>query len=124
MDTSACYYFNIGGTIKPNDLLLFVLDKPNHPSELSMVTALIQPKSKTSFIPKEEEQIDWRSSSCHNYWSAGMNKAFHVLKLSDIPKWNKNTRVRIGIEGKIEKNKQFRIEIYRFTGNPYQYGID
>ncbi len=124
LDTSACFYFNIGETVKPNDLLLFVLDKPNHQNELSMVTAMIQPKSKTLFIPKEEEQIDWRSSSCHNYWSAGMNKAFHVLKLSDIPKWNKNTRVRIGIEGKIEKNEKFRIEIYRFSGNPYQYGID
>ena len=123
LDSTSTVFFKIGEEIKENDLIFFTIRKPLKFNNLNLVTAMIHPESKWSFFKSEQEQIDWRSSNCDQFWSSGFNKAFHVLKLSDIPKWKNNTQVRIGVEGNVQKGDKFLIEIYRFSGNPYQYGI-
>lgn len=110
--------------IQPNDLIVIKFDKNEMYADAKIVTALINQKKSIFSNTESEEQIDFRYTQCSDYWKAGFNAAFHVIKLSDIPNWNENTDLRITVETKFKFNQNIPICIYRFSGNPFQYGIN
>jgi len=114
-----CVFLKFESRIMPNDLYFIELDQNKLDQKINIVTAIVNNRDNKN----SSEQIDWRSSSCNEYWQAGFNKAFHAVKLSDIPRWNFESELRVGIEGDTKPNDTFRINIYHFSGNPYQYGI-
>ncbi len=110
--------------IQPNDLLIIKIDKNEFMSDTKIVTAIINHKSSMFSKTIKDEQIDYRYTNCNDYWKAGFGAAFHVIKLSDIPNWNKNSELRVTIETSNKSIKNVPVCIYRFSGNPYQYGIN
>ncbi len=110
--------------IQPNDLIVIKLDNNENYADAKIVTALINQKKSIFSNTETQDQIDFRYTQCSDYWNAGFNAAFHVIKLSDIPKWNANTDLRITVETKNITIKNIPISIYRFSGNPFQYGIN
>jgi hypothetical protein len=110
--------------IQPNDLIVIKLDNNENYTDAKIVTALINQKKSIFSNTETQDQIDFRYTQCSDYWNAGFNAAFHVIKLSDIPNWNANTDLRITVETKASKIKNIPISIYRFHGNPFQYGIN
>ena len=79
--------------------------------------------SKLFSKSNKTEQIDYRYTNCNDFWQAGFGAAFHVLKLSDIPNWNQNSELRVTLETSNKEINNIPVCIYRFNGNPYQYGI-
>lgn len=110
--------------IQPNDLIVIKLDNNKMYADAKIVTALINQKKSIFSNTETQDQIDFRYTQCSDYWNAGFNAAFHVIKLSDIPNWNANTDLRITVETKLKSTQKIPICIYRFSGNPYQYGIN
>lgn len=110
--------------IQPNDLIVIKLENNEMFADAKIVTALINQKKSIFSNTETEDQIDFRYTQCSDYWNAGFNAAFHVIKLSDIPNWNANTDLRITVETKLKSTQKIPICIYRFSGNPYQYGIN
>lgn len=110
--------------IQPNDLIVIKLDNNKMYTDAKIVTALINQKKSIFSNTETQDQIDFRYTQCSDYWNAGFNAAFHVIKLSDIPNWNANTDLRITVETKLKSTQKIPICIYRFSGNPYQYGIN
>ncbi len=110
--------------IQPNDLLIIKTDKKEFMGDAKIVTAIINRESSLFSKTNKTEQIDYRYTNCHDFWEAGFGAAFHVLKLSDIPNWNQNSELRIRIETSNKIIKCIPICIYRFNGNPYQYGVN
>jgi hypothetical protein len=108
--------------IQPNDLIVIKTDKIM--GDCKIITAIINHESSLFSKSIKNEQIDYRYTNCNDYWKAGFGAAFHVLKLSDIPNWNKNSELRVTIETSNKTIKNLPICIYRFSGNPYQYGIN
>jgi hypothetical protein len=108
--------------IQPNDLIVIKTDKIM--GDCKIITAIINHESSLFSESNKTEQIDYRYTNCNDYWQAGFGAAFHVLKLSDIPNWNKNSELRVTIETSNKTIKNLPVCIYRFIGNPYQYGIN
>lgn len=114
-----CVFLKFGSKIKPNDLYFIELDQNKLNQKINIVTAIVNNRDNVN----SSKQIDWRSSSCNDYWEAGFKQAFHAVKLSDIPGWDFESELRVGIEGEIKRNDTYKINVYHFSGNPYQYGI-
>ncbi len=110
--------------MQPNDLLVIKTDKTEFMGDAKIVTAIINRESSLFSKSDKTEQIDYRFTNCNDFWEAGFGAAFHVLKLSDIPNWNQNSELRITIETSNKTIKNIPVCIYRFNGNPYQYGIN
>lgn len=108
--------------IQPNDLLVIKIDKIM--GDCKIVTAIINHESLLFSKNIKDEQIDYRYTNCNDFWQAGFGTAFHILKLSDIPNWNKNSELRVRIETTNKEIKNIPVCIYRFSGNPYQYGVN
>jgi hypothetical protein len=108
--------------IQPNDLIVLKIDKMN--IDAKIITAIINHESSLFSKIIKDEQIDYRYTNCNNFWQAGFGAAFHELKLSDIPNWNKNSDLRVTIETSTKSMKNIPVCIYRFSGNPYQYGVN
>ena len=110
--------------IQPNDLIVIKLENNPKYADAKIVTALINTNKQLFTNIKTQDQIDFRYTQCSDYWNAGFSAAFHVIKLSDIPNWNAQTDLRITIETKNNSIQNIPINIYRFSGNPFQYGIN
>ncbi len=110
--------------IQPNDLLVIKIENNQRYNDAKIVTALINKKKSIFSNQETQDQIDFRYTQCSDFWNEGFSAAFHVLKLSDIPNWNSQTDLRITVETKNKTIKNIPISIYRFHGNPYQYGIN
>jgi hypothetical protein len=110
--------------IQPNDLIVIKIDKTEFMGDAKIATAIINHESSLFSKSDKTEQIDYRFTNCNDFWEAGFGAAFHVLKLSDIPNWNQNSELRITIETSNKTIKNIPVCIYRFYGNPYQYGIN
>ena len=110
--------------IQPNDLIVIKLDNNKMYADAKIVTALINQKKSIFSNTETQDQIDFGYTQCSDYWNAGFNAAFHVIKLSDIPNWNENTDLRITVETMFKSTQKIPICIYRFSGNPFQYGIN
>ncbi len=110
-----------GPNVEPNDLFFIALDIPKSCHDIQIVTTITN--KQDLFGESTEEQIDWRSSNCENYSKAGFTKSFHAVKLSDIPGWNKNSILSVRIESRIPHKETYKLELFQFKGNPYQYGI-
>ncbi len=119
LQNNECAFLEFGKNINRNDLYFIALDHFDTTKKLSIVTAIVNNRVNG----KTSEQIDWRSSSCNEYWKAGFKNAYHAVKLSDIPLWNTESQIRIGIEGEVTSTDSYKINVYQFIGNPYQYGI-
>jgi hypothetical protein len=114
----------IENDIQPNDLIVIKINYDPILENLKVITAIINHNSSLFSKSNKTEQIDYRYTNCDNFWSAGFFSAYHVLKLSDIPNWNKNSELRVTIETSNNSIKRIPISIYRFSGNPYQYGVN
>ena len=110
--------------LQPNDLLIIKIDKNEFMSDTKIVTAIINHKSSIFSKTIKDEQIDYRYTNCNDFWQVGFGAAFHVIKLSDIPNWNKNSELRVTIETSNKSIKSIPVCIYRFIGNQYQYGVN
>jgi hypothetical protein len=110
--------------IQPNDLIVIKIDKNEFMRDAKNVTAIINHESSLFSKSNKTEQIDYRYTNCNDFWQAGFGAAFHVLKLSDIPNWNQNSELRVTIETSDKTIKNIPVCIYRFNGNPFQYGIN
>jgi hypothetical protein len=114
----------VNNAIQSNDLIVIKIDKNEFMENAKIVTALINHESSLFSKSDKTEQIDYRYTRCNDFWAAGFGAAFHVLKLSDIPNWNQNSELRVTIETSNKSIKNIPICIYRFNGNPYQYGVN
>ncbi len=114
----------IENDIQPNDLIVIKINYDPILENLKVITAIINHNLSLFSKSNKTEQIDYRYTNCDNFWSAGFFSAYHVLKLSDIPNWNKNSELRVTIETLNKSIKRIPISIYRFSGNPYQYGVN
>ena len=112
----------VNDDIQTNDLIVIKIDKMI--GDCKIVTAIINHESSLFSKSIKDQQIDYRYTNCNDYWQAGFGAAFHVLKLSDIPNWNKNSDLRVTIETSTKGIKSIPVCIYRFSGNPYQYGVN
>lgn len=110
--------------IQPNDLIVIKIDDNKFMRDAKIVTAIVNHESSLFSKTNKIEQIDYRYTNCNDFWEAGFGDAFHVLKLSDIPNWNKNSALRVMIETSTKSIKSIPVCIYRFSGNPYQYGVN
>lgn len=114
----------IQNSIQPNDFIVIQLNKDSLIKTAQITTAIINHNSSFWQKGTDEKQIDFRYTKCNDMWDAGFGTAIHVVKLSDIPNWNRNSTLRLNIEIPDSKLKTVKIKIYRFIGNPYQYGIN
>jgi hypothetical protein len=110
--------------IQPNDLIVIKIDKREFMRDAKIVTAITNHESSLFSKSDKTAQIDYRYTLCNDFWAAGFGAAFHVLKLSDIPNWNKTSELRVAIETSNKEIKNIPVCIYRFNGNPYQYGVN
>jgi len=117
-------YNLVNEAIQPNDLIVIKIDRNEFMRDAKIVTAIINHESSMFSKTIKAKQIDYRYTNGNDFWQAGFGAAFHVLKLSDIPNWNQNSELRVTIENSNKSIKNIPVCMYRFNGNPYQYGVN